>query len=365
MLVGTDLTFGGSVDSQPNTTRNLTINAGVSLGTGSASFQGAVGSLVGLGDILVENATDVYFESSLLASSLTQSAGSGETRFDGPVTIKTAAGVDLTTGSVTINHSFDTSAASGPIRITASGDIAVNGFVTSATAAVELSADNDVLFGSDSAIITSGASVKILADADASLNGNGGAVLMADGAVIDTGGGVIDIAADGRWRSARSMDCQGSRTAPSERPKTSAAIVLTEVSIGFAVPTPVLERSASRSATISAPPESPPSTIAPPPDSNRVVSSLPGCRSADSLVVLAADEAGQMTDDGGVPIVRDAAPKDSPEADVEGDAPALRRSSWLLPAAASAVPWRTRVRKALGSETHSISRTSLRLRRHR
>ncbi|HUG67797.1 MAG TPA: hypothetical protein VMM76_08595, partial [Pirellulaceae bacterium] len=187
-----DLLFSSNVDGVSDCQEDITL----ALGTGSASFQGAVGSLVGLGDIFVEDATDVRFESSLLTGSLTQSAGSGETRFDGHVTIKTAVGVDLTTGSVTINDTFDTSAASGPIRIIASGDIGVNGLVTSATAAVELSADNDVLFGSDSAIMTTGADVTILADADASLNGNGGAVLMTDGAVISTEGGVIDIRAD-------------------------------------------------------------------------------------------------------------------------------------------------------------------------
>ncbi|MBI2481653.1 MAG: hypothetical protein HYV60_24315 [Planctomycetia bacterium] len=187
-----DLLFGSILDGTTDCQEDVTL----ALGSGGAVFQDAVGNLVGLGDLLVENAADVRFESSVVASSLMQSTGSGETRFDGPVTIKTVTGVGLTTRSVTINNNFDTTAASGPIRITASDDIAVNGSVTSASGAVELSADDDVSFGSDSAITTTGAGVTILADADASVNGAGGAVLMMDGAVINTGGGVIDIRAD-------------------------------------------------------------------------------------------------------------------------------------------------------------------------
>ncbi|MEX0819386.1 MAG: hypothetical protein WD070_07325, partial [Pirellulaceae bacterium] len=167
----------------------------LALGTGNALFQGSVGQDVGLGDIIIQDAADVRFASSLLASSLVQTAGSGETRFDGPVTIKTTTGVDLTTGSVTINDTFDTSTAAGPIMIATSDDISINGSVTAGIATVELLADGNVLFGGSGAITTTGSRVTVRADADGSANGAGGAVLMADGAIIDTGSGVIDIAA--------------------------------------------------------------------------------------------------------------------------------------------------------------------------
>lgn len=189
--VGT-VSFANTLDGTNDCQEDITL----ALGTGDAVFQAAVGNLVGLGDLLVENAKDIRFESSLVASSITQDAGSGETRFDGPVTIKTATGVDLTTASVTIDSMLNTSAASGPISITASNDIRVNGVVSTGIASVKLTADDEVLFGRNASITTTGADVTILADADGSMNGFGGAVLMADGAVISTGSGVIDIGAD-------------------------------------------------------------------------------------------------------------------------------------------------------------------------
>jgi len=187
-----DLLLASTLDGTNDCQEGITL----ALGTGNAVFQDALGSSVGLGDVLVAHAADVRFTSGLLANSITQAAGSGETRFDGPVTIKSAAGANLATGSVTINKKFDTSIASGPIRITASDDITVNGSVTSAGGAVELSANDDVLLSGNSAITTTGAGVKIVADADASLNGSGGAVLMTDGAVINAASGVIDLRAD-------------------------------------------------------------------------------------------------------------------------------------------------------------------------
>ncbi|MCB9872992.1 MAG: hypothetical protein H6821_02335, partial [Planctomycetaceae bacterium] len=186
------LTFASSLNGTNDCQEDLTL----ALGMGDALFQDAVGGLVGLGDIVVENAADVQFESSLVASSIAQTDGSGETRFDGPVTIKTALGVDLTTASVTINKAFSSSTASGPVRIVASNDITVNGVVTSGTAAVNLSADDDILFGASGAITTTNAGVTIRADADGSMNGFGGAVLMTDGAFVNAGSGEIDFSAD-------------------------------------------------------------------------------------------------------------------------------------------------------------------------
>lgn len=181
-------TLNGSIDCQEDIT--------LALGTGSALFQAAVGSSIGLGDVVIENAADVGFASSVRANSIRQTTGSGETRFDGPVTIKSAAGVALTTGSVTVNKPIDTSVASGPIGITASGDIAVNAPITAGNGTVMLSAHNDILLNSIASITTTGAGVTIRADADASAGGTGGAVLMSDGAVIAAGSGVIDITAD-------------------------------------------------------------------------------------------------------------------------------------------------------------------------
>jgi hypothetical protein len=69
------------------------------------------------------------------------------------------------------------------------------------------------------------------------------------------------------------------------------------------------------------------------------------------------------TDEGETAIVRAAVLDQGAEADA--NASVLRRSSALLPVAAAALPWGSRVRQALRSESRSISRASLRLRRHR
>ncbi|HUG68428.1 MAG TPA: hypothetical protein VMM76_11815, partial [Pirellulaceae bacterium] len=52
MLVGTNLTFGGSIDSQPNATHKLTIDAGV----GSIAFNGNIGEIVPLRGLDIQRA---------------------------------------------------------------------------------------------------------------------------------------------------------------------------------------------------------------------------------------------------------------------------------------------------------------------
>ncbi len=88
---------------------------------------------------------------------------------------------------------------------------------------------------------------------------------------------------------------------------------------------------------------------------------------SDPVAASRVNEVDATTDAAGdaLRIVRTADSKDLPDVDQDGDADTLRRSSLLLPVAASALPWRTRVRQALQAEERAISRTSLRLRRHR
>lgn len=52
ILVGTDVIFGGTLDSQPNATRRLTINAG----PGSVSFNGSIGANVPLQGLDIQRA---------------------------------------------------------------------------------------------------------------------------------------------------------------------------------------------------------------------------------------------------------------------------------------------------------------------
>ena len=106
----------------------------------------------------------------------------------------------------------------------------------------------------------------------------------------------------------------------------------------------------------------PGSNDAPPPDDSSQLESV-----TDPLAVSHVKEAELTpgTGEGEKAVGRATALDQGLEADPNDNASVVRRSSVLLPAAAAVLPWGARVRKALRSETRSISRVSLRLRRHR
>ena len=166
-------------------------------GAGDQEFVGAVGGQVGLGDVVVADAHDVTFASSLRVNSITQTTGTGETRFEGPVTIKGAAGTNLATGTVTLDNAFDSSANDAPLLISVTNDIRISSSVTTGLGTVDLLADDDVSFGSAASVTTNGATITVVADADAVADsGIGGAVTLADGAVLNAGDANIGIFAD-------------------------------------------------------------------------------------------------------------------------------------------------------------------------
>lgn len=166
-------------------------------GQGDIAFAGPVGDQVGLGDVTVQDANDVVFASTIRVNSYQQAAGTGETRFDDLVTIKSSSGLDLTTNSVSIGNLLDTTSGNGPVNINVADDLTLIGSIESGNGSVRLLAGDDVRLGSSATIRTTGAEVTIQADADMVDDArSGGAVLMADSALVDAAGGAISISAD-------------------------------------------------------------------------------------------------------------------------------------------------------------------------
>lgn len=121
------VTFTGAVNSQATETNDLAIDGATGA---NITFTGAVGSGVTqeLGAILVSTAATTWFGSTVEATSLHQDAGTTTTLTDN-VTTTGAAGVDITATNITLDGlTIDTSAGNGAARF--------NGAVTLATAAV-------------------------------------------------------------------------------------------------------------------------------------------------------------------------------------------------------------------------------------
>ena len=111
----------------------------------------------------------------------------------------------LGTGTITLDANGVTSdidvedgisSASGTISLTADNDIDVQDGLSSTSGDISLTADNDILLNvADADISTTSGNVSLMADAD---NGGveSGAIVMADGALINAGSGTIALIAD-------------------------------------------------------------------------------------------------------------------------------------------------------------------------
>ncbi len=186
-----DINFDSTLDSVASGNNTL----GLTAGTGSITFTGAVGSGVNqeLGATTVNSANNVTVTSTLEAASFTQSAGTGTSQFGGQVDT-TAAGtnVSITTDTIDLNDNINTnggnvvlSAASG---ITLDGgNIVTTGVLNAAdttdnagTVDIDVTAAGNVAFTGN--IVTTGAA------SNASAAGDGGQVN------IDTFDGSITVA---------------------------------------------------------------------------------------------------------------------------------------------------------------------------
>ncbi|MCY2990309.1 MAG: hypothetical protein NTY19_20895, partial [Planctomycetota bacterium] len=85
----------------------------------------------------------------------------------------------------------------GLLTLLAHQDLNVDSTVISADGAMNLVAYGDVSFSASSEILSTAGHVQVTADGDGTGNASGGAITMADGAVIDAGSGLVDLTASG------------------------------------------------------------------------------------------------------------------------------------------------------------------------
>lgn len=179
-----DLRFAGTVNGVVDCEQDVTIATGI----GSVIFQSAVGGQVALGDVRIDNAGAVMYQSSALLCSFQQLAGTGETSFAGPLTIKSGTPLNLTTGSVTFHDLVDTTAGNAAVTIATADDVSINSEMQTGTGLVNLQVGGDLALGPLGSITTAGVNITITA---------GGDVFLADGSQIAAGAGAIDVTADG------------------------------------------------------------------------------------------------------------------------------------------------------------------------
>ena len=146
-------------------------------------------------------ADTITFISDLLATSLStftvESAAGSTTTFSGG--ISSASSIDVTSGTINVNNSVTVTGAA-TISLDAIGNagvVNVNQAISTATGAITITADDDVLFAPTGDLTTSMGSITVRGDDDATADaGAGGAVTMADGTVINAGSGTITLSAD-------------------------------------------------------------------------------------------------------------------------------------------------------------------------
>jgi len=178
---GAAITFGSTINAATAGVQDLTLSAG---SAGDILFAGAVGSSTRVGDILITNANDVTANASLTATSLIQSSGTGGSTFQGAIQTNTAGGVQLTTGSITVNNSITTT-GTGVVTFTNAGLLTLNGDLSADGAVTQNGAGLVQITppaGSTRSIVTTGDAVSFLRAV--TVSGSGGNLL-----INATGGG--------------------------------------------------------------------------------------------------------------------------------------------------------------------------------
>jgi hypothetical protein len=169
---------------------------GIAAGSGSLTFNGAVGGLTPLGAITISSANNVTENGGVIATSLTQSAGTGTTTLNGTVITSGGAGINLTGVNLVINGGVATSGGggvtvneSGTIASAATGDIVAGGAV-SMTAGGTVTTAGDVGgtvvslkgVGMDNSGVVSGT-------ASVTIDAGGGGTLANSGTIANGGAG--------------------------------------------------------------------------------------------------------------------------------------------------------------------------------
>lgn len=189
------ITFGGVLDGTTDFTENLTLTAG----TGNIDFDGIVGGTNDLGDVTINSAADVTADAAFSANTIIQVAGTGDTQFDGLVTLEGAGGLDLTTNTVTLNAGINTLAAgnggtvtitnAGLLTITGAGDMSLDGAFLQNGAGL-VSTAGDITTTNDNITFTSA----ITQTGDVKLTSGTAAINLA---AVNNGGNLLTIDSDG------------------------------------------------------------------------------------------------------------------------------------------------------------------------
>ena len=197
--VNGSILFGSTLDGTTGFAEDLTLTAGL----GNVTFTGAVGATMDLGDVRINSAVDVWFKAATNADSLVQVAGTGDTRFDGAVTINSSAslGLAITTNAVTVNNTI-TTLNGGMVSMTVQNAVNFNaGSGVSAAGTISILANQDHS-GTEGFTQASGTTIQT-ADTGTSafsltVNTGAGGTAAANIAAIQTGvGGRVTIQANG------------------------------------------------------------------------------------------------------------------------------------------------------------------------
>ena len=194
-----DTTSGGVIDNGDTGDEDIDASSGrvvinAVLGVGATAGAGSDADIeTDAGSLDIDNATsgDISIDETdavTVFDAQQATAGNIELNADGTVTIdNSGAGVAVST------------VGAGTITISAAGaasSLQVNDGVLSVTAAITLTADDDVVFEADGDISSTSGNVTVTADANGDANGSGGALTMVDGTLINAGSGTIDLDAD-------------------------------------------------------------------------------------------------------------------------------------------------------------------------
>ena len=120
------ITFASTLDSTSIGTGSLTFK----VGGGNLTFDGAVGGIYALGDVLIDTAQNVMVEGAFTGSSFTQLEGGGTTTIAGTMTTSSSTGISLTGTIMDITAPLITD-SSGPIAFVNAGLLTVSGSINS------------------------------------------------------------------------------------------------------------------------------------------------------------------------------------------------------------------------------------------
>ena len=174
----------------------VTIDAAIGVGSGDA-LETTIHTL----DLDNTDEGNVEFDESddLIVNRLIQAAPTGIVNLE-------------TGGSLTVADGlFGISSQGGQINLDAAAAVAINAAVQTTAGDVNVAADTSVTFDATSRISSAAGNVSVRADEAA--GNNGGAITMADGALVDAGGGDLLFSADGDIRLAAIRSISASGTA--------------------------------------------------------------------------------------------------------------------------------------------------------